>query len=451
MKLRSFTSRPARKAAVLSVGALLAACTPGGGAATETVVTDTETDVVVETQTGEVAPAATGEATAGEPMNCTVTVWHYFTDAQPQQTELMDEFANLAEAANPGLTVENVFVPYDQMNSQLIAAAGAGTGPDVVVFNGAETSTIALAGALAPLNQYWDNYEDAAQFPESVLHSVDGQIYSVQGYVNLLGLWYNADILQEVGVQPPTTMEELEAAMAAATAAGHTGITLSGLPNTQGEFQSYPFLSESGFTFDNPDEAALTAGLTRVGNWVDEGWLPQEAVNWDQTVPFQNFLAGGVAFSVNGNWQIAPAASDATFNYGVTKLPLSQGGVYLGGEGVGIGAHSANPDCAWAYLKSSYLSVPGQLTAANLVGSIPSRTDAGQEDVIANNEMLAPFAETVATRGANYPSAAIPAEAVADTQLRMGQAWSSVIGRQHTPADAAATAITALNSLGVGQ
>lgn len=294
----------------------------------------------------------------------------------------------------------------------------------------------------------WGTFADADQFPDSVIHTVDGTMYAVQGYVNLLGLWYNQDILDEIGVQPPTTIDELESAMAAAVAAGHGGITLSGLPNSQGEWQGFPWLSAEGFTYENPSAQALEAGLTRVSNWVEQGWLPQEAVNWDQTVPFQQFAAGGFAFAANGNWQQGTAEADADFTYGVVPLPLGDSGqVYLGGEGAGIGANSANPELAWAYLTSSYLSFEGNLAAADLVGSLPARADAGQHDSVTSNELLKPFAETITMFGAQYPSAAIPAEAVADVQLRMGQAWSAVIGRQHSPADAAHTAMTALEGL----
>src|SRR5690606_15379329 len=125
----------------------------------------------------------------------------------------------------------------------------AGQGPDVIVFNGAEWSTLAMAGALAPLDDYWADFEGADQFPDAVLHGMDGSTYAVQGYVNLLGLWYNADILAEIGVEPPTTMEELESAMAAAVEAGHRGITLSALPQSQGEWQAYPWLSSAGFDY----------------------------------------------------------------------------------------------------------------------------------------------------------------------------------------------------------
>jgi len=394
---------------------------------------------------GATGTAASGTGGAAAESG-TLTVWHYFSDAN--QVKLMDEYASKFEAAHSGVKVDNVFVPYDQMNSKLISAAGAKTGPDIVVFNGAEAATLALGGALAPLDTQWGSFADAAQFPDSVVHKIDGKIYAVQGYVNLLGLWYNADILKQIGVQPPTTMTELEAAMQAAKAAGFQGITLSGLPQSQGEWQAFPWLSAEGFSYTKPDAKSLEAGLARVRGWVDKGWLSQESVTWDQTVPFQKFAAGGVAFAENGNWQMGTAKSDAKFNYGVVPLPVGdKGKVYLGGEGEGIGAFSKNPDLAWKYLSETYFDAAGQILPVTLVGSIPSRKDSANDTAVSSNPLLKAFADTIAKSGANYPDAVIKPSAVADVQLTVGQAWSSALGGQQSPADAASTAFKSLTSL----
>jgi len=392
----------------------------------------------------EDADEAGDEAAAGEERE--LTVWHYFSE--DFQVELLDTYAERFEAAHDGVTVSNVFVPYDQLNSNVISAAGAGEGPDVVVFNGAEWSTLALAGALQPLDQYWDTYDEVDQFPDSVLHGLDDELYAVQGYVNLLGLWYNADLLDEIGEEPPTTIDELESVMQTAVDAGYSGITLSALPQSQGEWQAYPWLTSQGFDYADPDEDALADGFAMVRNWVEEGYLSQEAVNWDQTVPFQQFSAGGVAFAENGNWQIGAAEAEADFEYGVVPLPLGeQGGVYLGGEGQGIGTHSAHPELAWAYLQETFLHAEGQLDAVELVGSIPSRADASQEPVVTEDELLAPFSETLNDMGANYPDPVIPPEAVADLQTEMGQAWSAVVGGQTSPEEAASQALSQIRPL----
>ena len=387
------------------------------------------------------APSGSATEAGGQ----TITVWHYFSD--PNQVALMDKYAQLFESAHPGDKVVNTFVPYDQMNSKVVSAAGSKTGPDVVVFNGAEAATIVLGGGLAPMDDYLSSWADKKQLPDSVLHVINGKTYALQGYVNLLGLWYNKDILDKIGVKPPTTIDELEADMQKAKDAGYSGITLSGLPNSQGEWQAYPWLTNEGFSYDNLSQSALAAGLARVRGWVNKGWLSQEATTWDQTVPFQTFAAGNVAFAENGNWQMGTAKSDAKFNYGVTSLPLGGNGrIYLGGEGEGIGAFSKHPDLAWQYLVSSYLSPEGQLAAASMVGSVPSRLDVAKDNQVTSNPLLAPFTQEIAEKGAVYPSAAIPPEGVANVQSAMGQAWSAALSGQQSPDAAAATAIAAVKA-----
>lgn len=411
-------------AAIVTGALVLAGCTPEGGTADET-------------------DGATDGGTVEEQ---TLTVWHYFSDEN--QVQIMEDYKDLFEGNHPGVTVENVFVPYDQMNPRLITSASTESGPDVVVFNGAEASTLVLGDVLAPLDEYWADFEDADQFPESVVHSLEGTAYAVQGYVNLLGLWYNADILNEVGVEPPTTMEELNAALDAVVEAGYGGITLSGLPNSQGEWQAYPWLTAHGFTYDDPQTQPLEDAFAMIQDWTASGALTEEAVTWDQTVPFQTFAAGGVAFAENGNWQLGTAESTADFEYGVVPLPVGDTGkVYLGGEGQGIGAFSENPDLAWQYLEETYYSVEGQLIAANTVGSIPARADAAQDPAVTGNPLLDGFAATIENNGANYPAPAVPPAAVADQQLEVGQVWSSVIGGQLTPEEAAQRVVSVLEEL----
>jgi multiple sugar transport system substrate-binding protein len=376
----------------------------------------------------------------------TLTVWHYFTASEKAQTALMNTYGDMFEKANPGWKVDNVYVPYDQIQQKTINAAHAHQGPDIVVFNGAEAGTYALGNTLLPMDSYLSKFKDASELSPSVIHKVDGKTYGVQGYVNLLGLWYNKDVLDKAGVTaPPTTMDELEADMAKVKAAGDQGITVCGLPQGQGEWQAYPWLTDAGFNYKNPSADDLAKAFTTVQDWVSKGYLSKEAVTWDQTVPFQKWEAGGVAFAENGNWQIGSAKTDAKFNYGVVPMPLGPDGkVYLGGEGQGIGKYSKNPDMAFKYLEETFLSKEGQLDALKAVGSIPSRTDAASDPSIASDPLLKPFADSIKKFGGNYPDDSVKPASISDLQLAVGQAWSGVIGQQSSPKDAADALATKL-------
>lgn len=376
----------------------------------------------------------------------TVTVWHYYS--LDNQNAMLDSFKETFEASHDGITVENVYVPQDQLNSKLIAAAGTQTGPDVVVFDGYSATTLIGGGALAPLTDYWDSFPDADQIAAGAVTSVDGEVYSAQGYVNLLGLIYNKTILDEVGVEAPSTVDELESALAAVTAAGYEGISLAGQPDVQGAFQAYPWLTDAGFSYEDPQADALVEAFSRVRGWIDNGWLSAQAPTWDQNVPFTEFLQGGTAFAENGNWQLAALASDAGFEYGVVPLPVGDDGrVYLGGEAQAIGAFSDSPDLAWEYLEETFFSADGQLTALENVGSIPTRADAAGDDAIASDPYLSAYSEAIARQGAPFPDTVIPPENNEAVILANGQAWSAALGGQTTPEQAAADFLAALEPL----
>ena len=85
--------------------------------------------------------------------------------------------------------------------------------------------------------------------------------------------------------------------------------------------------------------------------------------------------------------------------------------------------------------------------ALEIVGSLPSRSDAAQDELVTEDEILAPFSQTVEQYGATYPDSVVPAEAVGDLQVTMAQAWSAVIGKQKSPEEAASDATDALEDL----
>jgi multiple sugar transport system substrate-binding protein len=376
----------------------------------------------------------------------TLTVWHYYT--LDNQLAMLEDFSATFSESHPDVIVDTVYVPADQLNAKIVAAAGSQSGPDVLIMGGESGTTLAAANALAPLTEEWDGFADASQFPDTATTIYDDEIFAVQGYVNLLGLYYNADLLKELGVEPPATVDELESTMDKAVAAGHEGITLAGQPNLQGAFQAYPWLTSAGFSYDDPNEEALADAFATGRNWVEKGYLSPESATWDQNVPFSTFLAGGVAFAENGNWQLSNAAETATFDYGVVPIPVSSdGGTYLGGEAQAIGNFSAKKDLAWDYLAETFLSKQGQLEALTAVGSIPTRIDAAADPAIAADPYLSEFAAAVAEQGARFPDAAMPPENVDSILDLNGKAWSAALSGQQSPEAAASEFVSKLEPL----
>lgn len=376
----------------------------------------------------------------------TLTVWEYFS-VKSQVKELKD-LAKLFNKTNPNTKVNDVFVPYAHMTNKVVAAAAANSGPDVVLYNGPTIGQLVDAGALKNMTSDWNSFSGKNQFGSGVVGKVNGKVYGVQGYVNLLGLWYNKNILNKVGIKPPKTISQLTSDLKKVKKAGYTGITLTGKPNDQGEWQAYPWLSAFGWNYGNPKTATIQKAFSTIADWAKQGYLPQIAVTWGQAQPFQKFLTGKVAFAENGNWQIGSAKSKAKFKYGVEPMPSAgkKAKVYLGGEKESIGAFSKIPHIAWQYLKKTYFSKAGELIAVKDVGSIPARKDAASANVVTSDHLLAPFAHEVQNSGESYPPSVGSINKVRNAELAVAKQWSAIIAGQETPKAAAKKAVSEVNS-----
>lgn len=391
-------------------------------------------------------PSSTASAGGDTGGSKTLTVWHYYS--VPGQTAGLDSLGKDFESKHDGVTVKNVYVPFDQLTNKLVQAAGTKSGPDVVVYNAADTYTLDKAGAIDPMDSWWNTFADKGQFPDSVIQKVGGKTLGVQGFVNLIGLWYNKDILDQLGVKPPTTLDELEKDMALAKAAGKDAITLTGKPNSEGEWQAFPWLSRAGWDYAKPEQKPLEDSFSLVQDWTAKGYLTKEASTWDQTVPFQQFEAGNTAFAVNGNWQIASAKQSAKFNYGVVPIPVGdKGSIYLGGEAQNIGAYSKNKALAQQYLEQEFFSKQGELTLLKAFGSIPARADVAEATQVKDDPILSVFSSIVAKNGHASPDRAIPSKNVATVLQIVGESWSAAIAGTGTPDQISSDLLTKLKPL----
>ena len=137
--------------------------------------------------------------------------------------------------------------------------------------------------------------------------------------------------------------------------AGKQGVTLTGKPGLESQWQGFPWFTSHGFSYGDPEAEPMADTYSMLQDWVAKGYLSKEAATWDQTVPFQQFAAGSSVFAVNGNWQIG-AAKEAAFKYGVAPLPITdEGGVLLGGEVQNVGAFSKHKELAQEFLRGHLL------------------------------------------------------------------------------------------------
>lgn len=362
-----------RVAALTAAGALaLAAC---GGDGTDAAAGD--------------GAAGDGASADGE-LSGTVTVLHYFDEGAGGLTDLLEPWEQQFEELHPEVDLQFEYVPYDQMQQKVVSASAAGEGWDVILTASPWLPEFIAAGAVRPIDEYWDGFEDASQFPENTQGAgiFNDERYAVQSYANVEGIFYNQTILDELGLEVPTTLDELEEGMAAAQEAGYNAFSTAAPTGAGGEFNLVPWLASEGWTYEEAGDTEVSQEvLARLQEWRDAGYYsPNDATGFNAE---KNFATGEYAFVQGGNWNLGSFADDLDFEWGAAVVEGHQAAL-LGGEVAAMGANTENADAAWAFIRDTLLTQEGQLQVAG-AGSVPLRQDVSEDETITGDPNLSAF------------------------------------------------------------
>lgn len=126
-------------------------------------------------------------------------------------------------AANRDVSVELVQIPFDELNAQITQQFAAGSPPDVTVALPGLIRQLSEQDLLIPLDDLWDRWIEDGQYTDSLrgIASFGGSTYGVwfKGNVNAL-IWYQPEVLAQLGQDVPETWDEFTAVLDAAAAAG---------------------------------------------------------------------------------------------------------------------------------------------------------------------------------------------------------------------------------------
>lgn len=179
------------------------------------------------------APPTTGSesaTTAGEATDTTETEVQLEGDLRWASWGATPEDAArwiaLFNEVQPGVNVEYEFNLYADYLNALRLAVTSGEAPDVFVVQpgGMAIQYAEFAEDLAPwAEEEWGPDWENRFFPGALSEStVDGKLIGMPDNMLAAGyVWYNADIFQEVGLEPPTTLDEMIALVEPLEEAGY--------------------------------------------------------------------------------------------------------------------------------------------------------------------------------------------------------------------------------------
>ena len=311
------------------------------------------------------ASAAAAQECGPEP----VTLNAYFETGFPLPSELAAEFTRQF----PNVTFdirEDQFANLMENTPRLLSQDNA---PDLVRLP--SISDLVANELLLNLDGYYDSF-GWASFPEGNLVQLRadasgrprgvGSLFAMGLNYSTTGVFYNTALAEQIGLtEPPATLAEFDAALAAAEAAGLTPImqwnkdtaglafplqNLMGVYGDPEPINAWIFQQE-GATIDTPENLQAAEHLQR---WIEAGYFPDDANAVDYFTMMSRFTAGEGVFMFNGDWESANLQNAMGSGVGFFLMPtLEEGGRHATMSSpltFGIGAKSANPDCAAFFL-----------------------------------------------------------------------------------------------------
>jgi raffinose/stachyose/melibiose transport system substrate-binding protein len=169
--------------------------------------------------------AATTAAAPDGPV--TLTWWHNGT-ADPLKT-LWEQVAQEYHQAHPGVTIKAQPMQNEDFTTKVPLALQSSEPPDVYqAWGGGEIASQVTSGKLADITgptQSWIG--PIGKFAQG--WQADGKQYGVPYEQHIVGFWYRKDLFAQAGIAgPPSTMDELGAAVAKLKAAGVAPIAAGG-------------------------------------------------------------------------------------------------------------------------------------------------------------------------------------------------------------------------------
>jgi arabinogalactan oligomer/maltooligosaccharide transport system substrate-binding protein len=186
---------------------------PSGGAASASTPASQAPSASADASAsaGASAGASGGEssapsASAAAALEGELTLWHSYGSGGGE-TGALNTVLDSVRAANPGLTVEVVEQPFDQIFTKWRTDVAAGGGPDMFIAPNDSLGQDAREGSLLDLDPYLADNPALEGFQEVAIEGskVDGVFYMVPESLKAVALWYDSAAIET----PPATTDEL--------------------------------------------------------------------------------------------------------------------------------------------------------------------------------------------------------------------------------------------------
>lgn len=261
------------------------------------------------------------------------TVLTVLTTAVTQEPEgtLAKEYIAEFEAQHPGVHIECTGVPMNSALQRITTLAASGALPDLFVNVENIIGTLDEMGICEDLTPYLSE-EEKSNIVDAVRESctIDGRIIAYPWYSAPNALIFRTDWFEELGIEPPTTLDEMAAAAQ----------KLTRDTNGDGTIDTYGF----GLIGTNDDSGAtrfvmIMRSFGARELYFEDGEWKTEVGSPESIQAFQFFSDLKNKYGV-----VPPGAIENSFNENVNLMAMEQIGMLIAGSNSVGKIFNANPD-----------------------------------------------------------------------------------------------------------
>jgi len=304
------------------------------------------------------APTKSNDQTTAPVQQTVLTYWGLW-----EPTAVLEEVISDYEKANPGMKIDYLVQSHKDYRERLQTAIASGNGPDIFRYHATWVPMLAQDLAVLPANVMTAQEFQNTFYPVTAQQlQLEGKIVGLPIMYDGLVLYYNTQILQTAGVEPPGTWSEIRqlanelTVPANKTDRSNDGIQRAGLAigNASNVDHFSDILAllilQNGGDLTEPAFAEVSGALEFYTNFVKADLV------WDDSLPNSTiaFARGDVAMMFAPSWR-AHEIQDLNPQLKFATAPLPQ----LSEEVVtwanywaeGVNERGANKTAAWNFLK----------------------------------------------------------------------------------------------------
>lgn len=281
-----------------------------------------DSSVAAEAEEGNDSNVAAEAEEGSAPVE--LVYWNQWT--QEDEIAFLEKYIEEYNNSQDKYHVSFLAIPFEEYTTTKLATAFAtNEAPDIFECSPAIINQYLDAGVCEPLDDIIT--DDIKQdYTEAAFDRVsrDGVIYGIPLDGDLVALYYNKEILEQNGVTPPTTWDELKTAAAKLNTDDYAGFTFEVDKGDWQCFTFYPFVwmqggslfTEEGLANLNSEEVVNALQLWR--DLLDSGNCNETP---GRSVSDISILTNGeTAMQINGSWSVFRADPE---KYGVVPLPAA--------------------------------------------------------------------------------------------------------------------------------